>query len=200
MAFHSSRSTAVRPSAPQSDPMDPSARARHEEADPHPHGNGALPENPTPASADDQGPADFVAASASLKADSEASASLNDSRAGMAPSCPLAPITESAIDIPPLPGTHDAVALGSPTSLTGADTFQLSSAPPDGTVDAPSVTSEALATRGAIGGRSREDSDLTDTILLPASADTTHAGDEADSDGALPQEWPAPLQTSPGSP
>ena len=108
----------------------------------------------------------------------------------MAPSYPPAPITESAIDTPPMPGgepdTHDAVALGSPTSLFGAGAFQLSSAPPDGTSDAPSVTSEALSTRGAIGGRSREDSDLTDTILLPASADTTHAGDQADSDGALP--------------
>ena len=188
MAFHSSRSTAARPLALKPDSMDLSARARHEDADPH--GNGVLPENPTPASAHDQDSADVSAASASLKVDSEASASLDGSRAGMAPSCPLAPITESAIDIPPMPGgepdTHDRAALDSPTSSTGASKSQFSSLLPDGTADAPSVTSEALSTQGAKGGGSREDSDPTDTILLPASADATNAGEQADSDGALP--------------
>ena len=198
MAFHSSRSTAARPLALKPDSMGPSARARHEEADPY--SNGALPENPARAAADDQDSADLTTASASLKVDSEVSASLDGSRAGMASSCPLAPITESAIDIPPLPGrepdTHDTVALGSPTSSTGAGTFQLSSALPDGTADAPSVTSEALSTRGAKGGGSREDSDLTDTIPLPASADATHAeparathGDAVDRDAR--DEWGA---------
>ena len=177
MAFHSSRSTAVRPSASQPDPTDPLARARYEEADPH--GIGALPENPTSASADDQDSADFPAASASSKADSEASASLDGSRADMAPSCSPDSITDSAIDIPPIPGeepdTNDTVALGSPTSSTSVSAFQHSSAPPDGTTDALSVTSEALSTRVAEGGRAREDSDPTVAILLPASADTAHA-------------------------
>ena len=151
MALHSSRSTAARLSAFQPDSTAPTARALHMEGDSYSH--GALPEDPTPASSDDQISGDFSATSASLKADSEASASFDGSHAGMAPSCSLAPITDSAIEIPPMPGrepdTADTVVPGSLTVSTGASESQFSSLPPGGIADALSVTSEVLSTRGA---------------------------------------------------
>ena len=177
MAFHSSPSTAARPPASRLDARAPSVRARHKEGDSY--RNEALPEDPTPASAGDKDSADFLAASVNLKAASEGSASLDGSRAGMALSCSLAPITDSAIDIPPMPGrepdTHHTIAIGSPNASTGASETQFRSLPPDGIADALSVTSEVLSTRGAKSGSSREHSDPTDTILLPASADATRA-------------------------
>ena len=110
MALHSSPSTTARRSASRPRLAATPVRARHKEADSP--SNEVLPEGPTPASADVRKLVDLSDKSSSLKADSEVPASLDGSRAGMAPSGPSAPIAESAIDIIALPTSNDATHAG----------------------------------------------------------------------------------------
>lgn len=187
MAFHSSRSTATRPKASQPEATARPAQAGHEAGDPH--SNGAQFEDPLPVPADRPDSTVFSAASVSLKADSEAPASLGSSPAGTAPTDPLAPATVSATHIPPVPGAErearGTVAADSPIPSAAANPFQLRSAPEDMIADAPSVSSDGLSIRGPEGGIPLEDAGPTDVIELPTPADAAHAHDRVEAEDPL---------------